>query len=250
MIMIAIFLIISRLNSADALSCPSGDMTGIPDSQKVTLKVFVEHHQQALTSASSFLKVITSSESYRNSYNSLDTTADVSGSYKLFSASASATYSEVTSLITNQKEYSHRVEGSTRTYNPNYLQISREVTTTITIDGRTGKVFEKRYVDTTPTRWTRERLTEESVKYLRNKFYGEDRNIRGTTYTEETCIRKAPCTKEKFETIIKREYNRGGNILTLIGAPNAEYLKCGKEIEKNGGNIDQIFRFLADKENW
>jgi len=235
MIMIAIFLIISRLNSADALSCPSGDTTGIPDSQKVTLKVFVEHHQQALTSASSYLKVITSSESYRNSFNSLDTSASVSGSYKLFSASASATYSEVTSLITNQKDFSHREEGSTRTYNPNYLQISREVTTTITIDGRTGKVFEKTYVDTTPTRWTRGRLTEESVKYLRNKFYGEDSNIRGTTYTEETCKRKAPCTNDILDTIISREANKKATTIEILA--RADLKKCVKEIQKNGGKV-------------
>ena len=64
----------------------------ISGQNKVTLKVFVEHHQQALTSASSFVKEITSSESYRDAYNSLDISASVSGGFKGFSASVSATY--------------------------------------------------------------------------------------------------------------------------------------------------------------
>ena len=72
-------------------------------------------------------------------------------------------------------------------YNPNYLQVSREVTTFVTIDGKTGKVFEKRYVDSTPTPWSREKLQEESESYLRNKFHGEESKIRGSTYTTQTC---------------------------------------------------------------
>ena len=72
-------------------------------------------------------------------------------------------------------------------YNPNYLQVSREVTTFVTIDGKTGKVFEKRYVDSTPTPWSREKLQEESESYLSNKFPGEESKIRGSTYTIQTC---------------------------------------------------------------
>ena len=157
----------------------------------MTIRVYVEHHQRALTSASSYIKEITSSQSYRNAYNSLDVSASIAGSGSgwgvEFSASASAAYGEVNSLITSQSEFSHREAGQTITYNPDYLQISREVSTFVTIDGRTGKVFEKRYVDSTPTPWSREKLQEESVRYLRNKFHGEDSKIRGSTYTLQTC---------------------------------------------------------------
>ena len=107
---------------------------------KVTLKVYVEHHQQALKSASSYVKEITSSESYREAYKSVNGSGSVSGSFKLISASAAGAYSEVNSLLTSQSEFSHREEGKEITYNPRYLQISREVTTSITIDGRSAKV--------------------------------------------------------------------------------------------------------------
>lgn len=188
--MITIFLIISRLNSGDAISCNS-------NSKKVVLNVYVEHHQQALTSASSYVKEITASSSYRNEFNSLSTSASVSGGFKGFSASASASYSEANSLIQARSDSFYREVGTKKTYNTNYLQISREVTTTVTIDGKSSKVFDKKYVDTTPTRWTTGRLTEESKRYLRNKFYGEDSKIRGTTYRAETCVEKVPCTPEQ-----------------------------------------------------
>ena len=52
------------------------------------------------------------------------------------------------------------------------------------------KVFQKNYVNSTPTPWTTGKLQEESVKYLRNKFHGEDSKIRGTTYIAELCLVK------------------------------------------------------------
>jgi len=160
-------------------------------SYKIVLKVFVEHHQQALTRDNSYVKEITSSESYKNAYDNLDISGSASGGQAIaFSASASAAYSEVNSLITSQNDFRHHETGKEIGYNPRYLQISREVTTSITIDGKTAKVYEKRYVNSTPAPWTIQKLTEESVKYLRNKFYEEGSNIRGTTYTAETCIDK------------------------------------------------------------
>jgi len=170
------------LHSALCLRCPD-------NTKKVTLKVFVEHHQQSLTSAASYVKSISSSSSYRSEYNSIDTSASVSGSYGGFSAAASASFSEVNSLVTSRSDYNHREAGKERKFNPLDLQIVREVTTTVIIDGKSSKVFEKRFVNSAPieARWSGEKLHEESVKFLRNKFYGEGNKIRGTTYTSETC---------------------------------------------------------------
>jgi len=159
------------------------------ETKKVVLKVFVEHHQQSLTSASSYLKTISSSSSYKSAYDSLSASASVSGSYGGFSGAASAAYSEVNSLTTSSSNYNYREEGKTRTYNPKQLQISREVTTTVIIGARSSKVYVKRFVNSTPlgSGWSSEKLHQESVKFLKNKFYGEDSKIRGTTYTSETC---------------------------------------------------------------
>lgn len=159
------------------------------ETRKVVLKVFVEHHQQSLTSASSYLKTISSSSSYKSEYDSLDTSASLSGSYGGFSASASATYSEVNSLTTSSSNYNSREEGKTKTYNPKQLQISRDVTTTVIIGARSSKIYEKRFVNSTPLEsgWSSEKLHQKSVTFLKNKFYGEDSKIRGSTYTSETC---------------------------------------------------------------
>lgn len=171
------------LQSVVCLQCDTDE------TRKVTVKVFVEHHQQSLTSASSYLKTISSSSSYKSQYDSLDVSASVSGSYGGFSASASAAYSEVNSLTTSSSNYNYREEGKTKTYNPKQLQISREVTTTVIIGGRSSKVYEKRFVNSTPlaSGWSNEKLHQASVRFLKNKFYDDNSNIRGTTYTSESC---------------------------------------------------------------
>ena len=149
-------------------------------------------------------KEITSSKSYRNAYNSFDTSASVSGGFKGFSASASAAYGEVNSMITSSQEDHHIERGHMTTYNSLDYQIQREVSTRIEIDGKTALYVEKRYVDSTDRedKWTQDQKEARSERYLKRRFYGEDDKISGSTYKIETCVKetcKAGCQKCKRE---------------------------------------------------
>ena len=147
-------------------------------------------------------KEITSSKSYRNAYNSFDTSASVSGGFKGFSASASAAYGEVNSMITSSQEDHHIERGHMTTYNSLDYQIQREVSTRIEIDGKTALYVEKRYVDSTDRedKWTQDQKEARSERYLKRRFYGEDDKISGSTYKIETCVKetcKNKCQKCK-----------------------------------------------------
>ena len=126
---------------------------------------------------------------FRNIFNSLDVYAGVNGSYKAFSATAASTYSEINSLITSNEESSFSEKGIKRSFHKDFLQISREVTTSITISGKTARVKEVRYVDSRPTikPLNSGELMERSRQYLLNKFLGERNKIHGTTYTDVAC---------------------------------------------------------------
>ena len=142
-------------------------------------------------------KTITSSKSYRNEYNSFDTSASLSGGFKGFSASASAAYGEVNRLVTSSQEDRYTEKEQKTTYNPLDYQIQREVSTRIQIDGKIAEYVEKRYVDSTSRgqKWTRPQLQTASENYLKNRFYGENDKIRGSTYKIETCA-KETCNKK------------------------------------------------------
>ena len=142
-------------------------------------------------------KEITSSKSYRNEYNSFDTSASLSGGFKGFSASASAAYGEVNRLVTSSQEDHYIKREQKTTYNPLDYQIQREVSTRIQIDGKIAKYLEKRYVDSTSRgqKWNRTQLQTASENYLKNRFYGENDKIRGSTYKIETCV-KETCNKK------------------------------------------------------
>ena len=127
----------------------------------------------------------------------MDTSATVSGGFKGFSASASAAYGEVNNLVTSSQNDRHTEKGTMTTYNPLDYQIQREVSTRIQIDGKTALYLEKRYVDSTSRgqKWTRAQLQTASENYLKNRFYGENDKIRGSTYEIETCA-KETCNKK------------------------------------------------------
>lgn len=163
-------------------------------------------------------KEITSSKSYRNEYNSFDTSASLSGGFKGFSASASAAYGEVNRLVTSSQEDHYIKKEQKTTYNPLDYQIQREVSTRIQIDGKIAKYLEKRYVDSTSRgqKWNRTQLQTASENYLKNRFYGENDKIRGSTYKIETCV-KETCNKKcrdckKFCQICDDSKNTNGLI--------------------------------------
>ena len=103
---------------------------------------------------------------------------------------ADAAYSQVNSLITAHSESYFKEEGQMKTFQPNYLQISRKTVTSVTIDGKTTTVSDKELINSVPIGLTDPQLKAKEVNYLSNRFYGEDSKIHGSTYTAHTCQNK------------------------------------------------------------
>ena len=116
------------------------------------VRILVEHTQQSLVKASSYRKVINTSDSFNSSYK--NTSGSFSGKasagFGLFSASVDAAFNHVISNVSSLKTLSYTEESSRTEFNPNFLQIVREVTNEAMINGEVAKTVETKIVDSIP----------------------------------------------------------------------------------------------------
>ena len=118
----------------------------------VGIRIQVEHSQQSLVKASSYRKVINTTDSFNSSYKNVSGSfsGKASAGFGLFSASVNAAFNHVTSNVSSLKTLSFSEESSTTEFNPNFLQIVREVTNEAMINGEVAKMVETKIVDSTP----------------------------------------------------------------------------------------------------
>ena len=116
------------------------------------IRILVEHTQQSLVKASSYRKVINTTDSFNSSYKNTSGSfsGKASGGLGLFSASVDAAFKHVISNVSSLKTLSYTEESSTTEFNPNFLQIIREVTNEAMINGDVAKTVETKIVDSTP----------------------------------------------------------------------------------------------------
>jgi len=164
----------------------------------ITIKVNALFKQQANIRTKSYLKKISSSESYVKDYNSYQssTSASVSSSADIagigggsISAAAAHELAKISDEIRNTKNYEHEESEDTREFNNNFLQIYRDVTTEIVINGKTAKQIESHYVNSIPVSksLTSSELRTRGIQYLKDHFPGEEKKIHGTNYISRTC---------------------------------------------------------------
>ena len=135
------------------------------------VRVLVEHTQQSLVKASSYRKVINTSDSFNSSYKNTSGSFSGKGSagFGLFSGSVDAAFKHVISNVSSLKTLSYTEESSTTEFNPNFLQIIREVTNEAMINGEVAKTVETKIVDSTPIGQplTPEELQKKSEDYIK-----------------------------------------------------------------------------------
>lgn len=178
-----------------------------PNQKKVTLKVFVEHVQQSIASTKTLATEIKSSSSYDQSYSSVQSKLDMSGSMKgeasiaggllgSFSAEASLAFSnfnsEVKSSASSKSSYHYEQKMEEKKFQPGELQVLRTVTTTIMIGSTSATMTKREFVDSASTglfgRYTRKDRKNASIDYLKTQFPGEESKIKETTYISEACV--------------------------------------------------------------
>ena len=170
---------------------------------QVSLKISVEHYQQAIKSHNLWLVKYTKSPNYDNAYNSLDVGTDFKWSaegsgYEVTLRTKdelSVTFNKVNSLITKTSERNYRDQGGKIQFNTNFLAMFRKIQTAITIDGSTATHVSIQYTHSVPIgqKWNRARLRQEDVNYLCDRFYsGSYCPIKGSTFMVESCPKGNP----------------------------------------------------------
>lgn len=80
----------------------------------------------------------------------------------------------------------------------------------------------------TNDRWTTQKLHDESVRYLKNEFFGEDSKIKGSTYTTETC-QPLKCGKKckSANQTLQEAINLANSLKDLVGSKKPCYSFTG-----------------------
>ena len=160
------------------------------DENLLTLHVRVQFYEQSIKEASSYSKSIKSSKSFKKSLSDVKAAAEFSASYKsIFSASGSGSYSKLTEDVENTESYSETEKAASTKFNPDFLQIVRETTTTLSINGDSASTSEKRFVDSIPLENTigPKELRQKAVDYM--AFNYGDGAVRNT-YSESICKKR------------------------------------------------------------
>ena len=115
----------------------------------IGIRILVEHTQQPLLRASTYRKSICSTDSFNSSYKNISGSfsGEASFGFGLCSGSVSAAFNHVASSVASLKTLTYLEESSMTEFNPNFLQIIREVTTEVIIDGNVAKTVESKIVD-------------------------------------------------------------------------------------------------------
>jgi hypothetical protein len=209
------------------------------DQYLVRVSVSVDFSESSLQEDYMHYKVSRSDSSFKERYDSLDVSASVSGGGGGFSASASAAYGDVASSASSSTKTRSVEKSQLRKFKLGFLQIIREVTRTIHIGGVSSRTITKDYKDSVPIEndLSASELRKRAEDYLEREFgHSRTGKIRGSTFTEETCIKK----KKGYEIIppTKLCSDSGLNMIW-------DKKECKKATEEKGGyfysvNLDTV----------
>ena len=117
-----------------------------------TVRVSYEYFEQAVTEASTSTETVESSSYFKSVYDSLDTSAEVSGEYGGFSGSIQAEYATVTESAISSSSYRETTSEKATAFveegeELTHLQIIEVKKVAVTINGRTAKTDTRTYED-------------------------------------------------------------------------------------------------------
>lgn len=100
--------------------------------------------------------------------------AEVQASYKLFSGSVKGAWDLVSQSTEENEHASFSKEEQKTRYNDGFLQLIREVTTTITFDGASATVVETKFVDSIPAKQPKssQELVHHAAEWIRDHCSG------------------------------------------------------------------------------
>ena len=163
---------------------------------QLDLRVNAKFYERSQTMASSYSKSVQSSSTFQQKFDSFSAEASAEASGKIFSGSASGAFEKVSESVESSSSYSESISHEQTEYNTGFLQILREVTTELSIDGSKATVVEETYVDSVPIKQDRSqyelnRLAENYIAYeFGNSSNDDGGEIMGSTYINSVCMGK------------------------------------------------------------
>merc|ERR1711892_478335 len=179
-----------------------------------TLRVKVQFYEQAIVEAYKSTTSIRSSKSFRKTVDDMSTSASAGGGYGGFSAAVSGSYSKLTEEESSSSSYKKNADKQTTKYDPNYLQIVREVETILTIAGvsASSRKVDIGWAISVEDTETVGQLRERELYYTKKHFSGKPGEIRGNTYTESICNTR-PAKKAGYQyadiELVNKKGDRG-----------------------------------------
>ena len=180
----AIAVIVASINLSFGEFCGS----------EMVLRVTANFYERSVTFASSYAKTVEQSYNFQRTYEKFSMDMSVEGGFKGLSVAASMAMEKVKDETTWSSTNSTTIESEQTSFNPNFLQIMRQVTTELSIDGESTTVVEETFVHAIPIGedYSSEELTTLGEEYIAYKFgssddLDEDEEIVGSTYTKTMC---------------------------------------------------------------
>jgi len=167
---------------------------------RVQLVVKAEYLESGLEKDSKYTRVASKSTSFERSYNNLDISATVSGSYGGFSGSASASFSQTSDFEQSRSESSDITKKTEVTYAKGQNHLVEKVTKTVTIDGQSKTVISREpkdfyLVKDSPTI---KEMRKKGEDYIRYNFGGiPGGKIRKNVYSASACIKEQHCEDDE-----------------------------------------------------
>jgi len=161
----------------------------------IKLNIKAEYLVSSLLKDYKHTRDISSSTAFQRNFDSLDVSAAVSGSYGGFSASASASFSEVSEAETSNSKLTDKTRTTEVTYSEGQNHIVEKITKTVTINGRSKTLVSREIkypvlVKDTPSP---SKLRQKGEEYIQYNYGGiRDGKIRRNTYEATACIEE-PC---------------------------------------------------------
>ena len=160
---------------------------------QTSLSVKAEFFERSVISTSFYTKEKTSSKSFRENFHSLDVSAGISAGYMGVSAGVKAAFDEVTKGNESSSEDHYVEKSGTETYMENFLQLVREITTQVDINGQKATSVDRKIVNAVPVSESHDQtqLHQLAVDYITREFgslTSKGGIIRENTYSASACL--------------------------------------------------------------
>ena len=153
------------------------------------MRVKVTFLEQPIEKSSYYTKSVRSSTSFKKTLTDISGSARISLGVGLFSVSASAEFSKLSEDVLSSESNVEKEKSEETTFNTDFLQIIRELETTISVNGQSARSSEQKFVDSVPEseQTNYKQLNQRAVNFMKfNYGAGAVRN----RFVETVCQKK------------------------------------------------------------